>query len=104
MMDNEEGELQSIADMIGKQSSSDHSLLIAIHGSLHQLLGRIEGYTKQLNTLDARQATCEAKNDARMAQIEQKINQWTGIGKGVLIVVSAVTALNTVLQVLSMAK
>ena len=104
MTDNVEiGEFQSITDMITKHSANDHSLLISIHGSLNQLLGRIEGYTKQLNSLEARQTSCEAKNDARMAALEQKINQWTGLGKGALLILSVLTAINTAMQIFGMA-
>jgi hypothetical protein len=108
-----------LEDLSGNTCDSHHSLIIAIHGTLNQLMGKADGWVKRIDGLEERQAVFEHRVDERHEHLEErfvavqeafdkrldetskKINQAIGMGKALGVVVGVMAVIATSLQIYS---
>ena len=86
--------------------TSDHSLLIAIHKDLNQLIGQMTGHVKKIdgveNRLNMFENSCTVSKEqhrARIDSVEKKIDQWTGGVKVIGGVVGLLSAISVFMQI-----
>ena len=98
---------ENIADM--DPNASDHGLLIAIYGTLNQLMGKMEGHVKQIATVEDRQITFEnqcaiarEEHRKRIDELEHRVDQWSGMAKAFALIFAPGTVFAVVSQVWKM--
>ena len=98
---------------IGSQTleSSDRGVLLSILTSVNQLIGRFEGFSKRVETVENRQADfeirCSDLRNTRTAQIDainHRIDQWSGMGRAVAVVLALLSGAGTLMGIYNILK
>ena len=104
-----QGSNDQAAKILMDTGKADHDLLIAIYGTLNQIVGKMEGHVKQLEAAEKRQNEFESmctlsKRDygLKLDVLEHKIDTWSGMVKAFALIFGSGTILSLALNVWKM--